>query len=93
MKKFKITREINEENAITLVALTVTIIILLILSGISIAALKQVGLFDKANQAKQKNENAQKEENAILGDYENKIDEIVKQGSRNSQEISLTWLL
>ena len=91
MKNFKITRKLNEENAITLVALTVTIIILLILSGISIAALKQVGLFDKANQAKQKNENAQKEENAILGDYENKIDKIVKQGSRNSQEISLAY--
>ena len=69
----------------------ITIIILLILAGISIATLKQVGLFDKANQAKQKSENAQKEENVILSEYENKIDEIVKQGSRNSQEISLEY--
>lgn len=91
MKNFKITRKLNEENAITLVALTVTIIILIILSVISIAVLKQVGLFDKANQAKQKSENAQKEENVILSEYENKIDEIVKQGSRNSQEISLVY--
>ncbi len=86
MKKF-----LENKKGITLIALIITIIILLILAGISIATLKHVGLFDKANQAKQKSENAQKEENVILGDYENKIDEIVKQGSRNSQEISLEY--
>ena len=59
MKRFRV-KKIKNEKAITLVVLIVTIIILLILAGISIAALKQVGLFDKANQAKQKNENAQK---------------------------------
>lgn len=55
MKKFKITREINEENAITLVALTVTIIILLILSGIAIATLGgKNGLFTKVKLGKER---------------------------------------
>lgn len=82
---------IKKKDGITLVALVITIVVLLILAGISIAALTQTGLFDKVKQAKQKSKNAQKEENTILGDYENKIDEIVKQGSRNSQEISLEY--
>ena len=37
----------NSQSGITLVALVVTIIILLILAGISISALTQTGLFEK----------------------------------------------
>ena len=54
------------QKGITLVALVITIIILLILAGISIASLTQTGLFEKAKDAKQKSENAQAEENATL---------------------------
>ena len=55
MKNFKITREINEESAITLVALTVTIIILLILSGIAIATLGgKNGLFARVKLGKER---------------------------------------
>ena len=55
MKKIKITREINEENAITLVALTVTIIMLLILSGIAIATLGgENGLFARVKLGKER---------------------------------------
>lgn len=55
----------REKNikGITLVALVVTIIILLILSGVAIATLTQTGLFESAKQAKNKTENAQKKEN------------------------------
>lgn len=58
------------QNGITLVALVITIIILLILAGISISALSGSGLFAKAQQAQNATENAQAEENATLGEYE-----------------------
>lgn len=89
-------------KGITLIALVITIIILLILAGISISALTQTGLFEKANKAKQKSENAQALENATLADYENSINEIVTAGSRgnnnNENQYSLeekeigTWI-
>ena len=45
----------NEKNkGITLIALVITIIILLILAGISIQALTNTGLFAKATDAKVK---------------------------------------
>lgn len=64
--------------------MTTTIIILLILAGISISALTQTGLFEKANKAKQKSENAQALENTTLADYENSINEIVTAGIRGN---------
>ena len=42
----------NNQKGITLIALVITIIILLILAGISIAALTNTGLFEKAKDAK-----------------------------------------
>ena len=65
----------KKNSGITLVALVVTIIILLILAGISIQALTQTNLFNQAKQAKNATENAQKEENKILSEY---IDEMNK---------------
>ena len=59
-------RKLKKQNGITLVALVITIIILLILAGISIASLTQKGLLGKIQEAKQKTENAQAEENEIL---------------------------
>ena len=53
----------KKNSGITLVALVVTIIILLILAGISIQALTQTNLFNQAKQAKNITENAQKDEN------------------------------
>lgn len=65
----------KKNSGITLVALVVTIIILLILAGISIQTLTQTNLFNKAKQAKNATENAQKEENKILSEYMNKMNE------------------
>lgn len=74
----QITNEKNkilkDNKAITLIALVITIIILLILAGISISALTQTGLFGKAKKAEQKSKAAQELENTTLGDYENNID-------------------
>ena len=87
-------KALKNSKGITLVALVITIIILLILAGISISALTQTGLFGKAKQAEQKSKEAQEQENAFLGDYENEInkyisgktDEIQADGSWNSSK-------
>ena len=63
-------------RGITLVALVITIVILLILAGISISTLTNTGIFQRAKDAKQKSENSQKEEDKLISEYEK---EIVKQ--------------
>ena len=67
-----------QNKGITLVALVITIVILLILAGISISTLTNTGIFQKAKDAKQKSENAHKEEESFLTEYEK---EILKQDS------------
>ena len=70
-----ITKYTNRKaTGITLIALVITIIVLLILAGISISAVTQTGIFGKAKQAEQKSKDAQELENLTLADYENKID-------------------
>ena len=64
----------SKEKGITLIALVITIIILLILAGISIASLTGSGLFGRAKDAKQKSENGQEKENITLSEYENELD-------------------
>lgn len=72
----------KSEIGITFVALVVTIIILLIISGVGITALTQTGLLEKTKEAKKITENATKEENSTLGKYENTISQLTN--SRNS---------
>ena len=50
------------------------IIILLILAGISISALTNTGIFQKAKDAKQKSEDAALDQNTKLDEYENELD-------------------
>lgn len=59
----------HKQNGITLVALVITIIILLILAGISISALTNQGLFTQAQNAKNLTEEKTAEENEILKNY------------------------
>ena len=80
----------NGQKGITLVALVITIIILLILAGISIASLTQTGLFEKAKDAKQKSENAQVKENEILENYLAQIDEITGGKKTDSEQSTYT---
>ena len=68
----------KEQKGITLVALVITIIILLILAGISIASLTGSGLFDKARQAENASKNAQNVENETLTQYENVMNEYLQ---------------
>lgn len=68
---------LNNEEGITLIALIITIIILLILAGVTISMLNNNGLFDKVKQAREKENDAQVAENETLLDYENKINEYI----------------
>ena len=72
MSKYK------NQKAITLVALVITIIILLILAGISISALTNTGIFQKAKDAKNASENAELEQNTRLDEYENELDKYIR---------------
>ena len=63
----------NKNRGITLVALVITIIILLILAGISISALTNQGLFGKAKEAKEKSEQAEVNQAKTLNEYEDEL--------------------
>ena len=75
-KKVKRKIKNKRERGITLIALIVTIIVLLILAGVSIAMLTgQNGILTQAQRAKTETENAAANEAAILDDYEYEINE------------------
>lgn len=80
---------IKNRKGITLVALIVTIIILLILAGVTIAQLTGNGLFEKAKLAKEKSENAQELEDETLIDYENKIEKEISSSNRENEDIKI----
>ena len=61
-------------RGITLIALIITLVVLLILAGIGIQAITGTGIFEKTKQAKEKYENAQKNENLEMQDEINLID-------------------
>ena len=63
----------NKDKGITLIALVITIIILLILAGISISALTNQGLFKNAKTAQNATEKAEKEQGQRLNEYEDEI--------------------
>ena len=66
-------KKINREKGITLIALVITIIILLILAGISISALTNQGLFKNAKIAQNATEKAEAEQGKTLNEYEDEI--------------------
>ena len=74
--------EKKRNKGITLVALVITIIILLILAGVSLSILTQSGLISNANLAKKQTQEAQERENKTLDDYEKIITSAVS-GSRD----------
>ncbi len=76
----------KNNRGITLIALVITIIILLILAGVTIGQLTGNGLFDKAKLAKEKSEQAQEDENKILGNYEDEIDKYIYNSRNNSMQ-------
>ena len=69
----------NKDRGITLVALETTIIILLILATISIQALTNTGLFAKAQEAKEKTQNAEENQAKTLNEYEDELNKYVSE--------------
>ena len=82
----------KNSKGITLVALVITIIILLILAGISISALTNTGIFQKAKDAKQKSADAELDQNTKLDSYEEEISNYlppdVKQAIKKGKPLS-----
>ena len=82
----KLNLNINKQNTrgITLIALVITIIVLLILAGVSIAMLTGTnGILTQANNAKKATEEAAKEENSKLSSIE---DYMVSEAGYNQEK-------
>ena len=75
--KRKVKRVSLKERGITLIALVVTIIVLLILTGVTLnMALSDNGLFKRAQEAADKYKKAQEDEEDILEELENQLDNL-----------------
>ena len=83
----------NTQKGITLVALIITIIILLILAGISISALTGSGLFGKAQDAKERTIKAQLKEEIEMAIQEIQLEEIPKGKSVTLESLAKGQLL
>ena len=75
----------NKDKGITLIALVITIIILLILAGISISALTNQGLFKNAKIAQNATEKAEKEQGQRLNEYEDEINKYLENEDENTK--------
>ena len=90
----KINKNRNKDIGITLIALVITIIVLLILAGITVAQLSGNGLFENAKLAKEKYQQARQKEDEIIGDYEDAI--LGDRGNKNNysteEQVIGTWI-
>ena len=75
-------RTLRNTKGITLIALVITIIILLILSGITISSLTNTGLFKNAKEAKNRTEDAQRQEQDLLNQYEEELNKYANPNAR-----------
>ena len=74
----------KEQKGITLVALVITIIILLILAGISIATLRDTNLFGQAQRAGNETKNAAANESNTLNDYSNEVNKYINELTKSN---------
>ena len=81
MKKYK------SQRGITLIALIITIIILLILAGISISALTNQGLFKNAKEAQNATEKAKEEQGKVLNEYEDEINKYLENDDKTVEKL------
>ena len=80
---------LNKEKGITLIALVITIIILLILAGVSIAMLTgENGILTQAQRAKNETEEARVEEENRITDYEDYISQYTNGGYVESKGVN-----
>ena len=77
MKKVIKNNMLKKECGITLVALVVTIIILLILAGVTLnIALSENGIFEKAKEALEKYKKAEEDEKNVLDNLAEQLKDI-----------------
>ena len=74
--------KLKRYKGITLISLIITVIILLILAGITISQLSRSGIFDKVREAQNRWQNAQEVEETQISKYSNSIEDIIN-SSRN----------
>ena len=81
----------TSNSAITLIALIITIIVLLILAGVTLNMIMgENGIINKAQLAKEKNNEAQEKENENLKSLENSLDEIYR-GNVTEMKMNCLW--
>ena len=81
--------KLKEKRGITLIALVITIIVLLILAGVSIAMLTgKNGILTQAQRAKNETEEARIEEENRITDYENYINQYTNGGYIESKGVN-----
>lgn len=81
-KSMKFKGKMRKKQGITLISLVVTIIVLLILAGVTIAALTgENGILNRAAEAKEKTEEAQRKEESDLDYMDKYIDKVVNNES------------
>ena len=84
---------LKKEKGITLIALVVTIIVLLILAGVSIAMLTgENGILTQAQNAKEETEEARIEEENRISDYEDYISQYANGGYVESKGVNVPVL-
>ena len=81
MKKYK------SQRGITLIALIITIIILLILAGLSISALTNQGLFKNAKEAQNAMDKAEGEQGKVLNEYEDEINKYLENDDKTVEKL------
>ena len=76
----------RKNDGITLVALVITIIIVLILATISIQSLTNTGLFKKAQEAKEKSQNAEENQVKTLNEYEEELNKYISKEKEENED-------
>ena len=77
----------NKNKGITLIALVITIIILLILAGISISAITNQRLFKNAKTAQNATEKAEAEQGKTLNEYEDEINKYLSNNDKTEGKL------
>ena len=80
-------KHLGKEQGITLIALVITIIILLILAGISISALTNQGLFKNAKAAQNATEKAEAEQGQRLNEYEEELNKYLSNNDKKEEKL------
>ena len=80
-------KHLGKEQGITLIALVITIIILLILAGISISALTNQGLFKNAKLAQNATEKAEAEQGQRLNEYEEELNKYLSNNDKKEEKL------